>query len=218
MEVRYSATSPSMRPQSPSAAPPLPPSALLERRRRALVDRAGKSVRAGVAAAAAEAEVRRLSRSKLLPTILARRAAPLARSAVNKAAVAVSAKLPKTLRVDLPRNSLCLASPLRTNGTRAKLTGLVFFSDNNGRFVKIQAFSMESGKYQVIMEDGRTLRVHPDNLESLTHEEATRQQPWLMLSSCLSGLAQLASDLGVASAAANASRVSFDRKGSARKW
>mmetsp|Transcript_105069 Transcript_105069/g.338824 ORF Transcript_105069/g.338824 Transcript_105069/m.338824 type:complete len:174 (+) Transcript_105069:88-609(+) len=127
MEVRYSATPPSMRPQSPSAAPPLPPSALLERRRRALVDRAGKAVRAGAAAAAAEAEVRRLSRSKLLPTILARRAAPLARSAVNKAAVAVSAKLPKTLRVVLPRTSLCLASPLRTNGTRAKLTGLAFF-------------------------------------------------------------------------------------------
>mmetsp|Transcript_40689 Transcript_40689/g.103439 ORF Transcript_40689/g.103439 Transcript_40689/m.103439 type:complete len:578 (+) Transcript_40689:143-1876(+) len=60
---------------------------------------------------------------------------------------------------------------LLEKGSRARLKGLVSKPENNGRLVQVNTFLFDLGKYQVVMEDGRSVKVKPENLEPLRDED-----------------------------------------------
>jgi len=60
--------------------------------------------------------------------------------------------------------------PLR-RGSRAKLVNLVSKPENNGRYVQVYDWVEDVGKYQVVMDDGKAVKVKPENLAALTDEE-----------------------------------------------
>lgn len=79
---------------------------------------------------------------------------------------------PKIVGPQLPASMRPEAPGALRKGTRAKLFGLENKQENNGRVVQVYEYLEDMGKYQVVMmDDGKAVKVKPENLVRLSDEE-----------------------------------------------
>eukprot|EP00930_Biecheleria_cincta_P008031 TRINITY_DN109367_c0_g1_i1.p1 TRINITY_DN109367_c0_g1~~TRINITY_DN109367_c0_g1_i1.p1 ORF type:complete len:553 (-),score=123.93 TRINITY_DN109367_c0_g1_i1:47-1669(-) len=113
------------------------------------------------AAKAAESALGQLAPGKLSPEL----AAQIRKQAEEQAAAAEEAAKAAAARAEEPSGPVAGPSFMLREGCKIVLKGLVSKPENNGRRAIIVSFVDDVQKYQVRLDDGRFVKVKPENVE-----------------------------------------------------